>query len=294
MDFEKLRQFMIVCECENITKAAERLYLSQPALSRTIAQIERELGTELFDRSASRIQINEQGRQMYEFAKHTLDDYDNIRTRIRTAKHPGDGMRIVYSDRFFMDNILPRYLHDISRNIKVQKADESEIKGIIASGDGDVGFSNHMIKKEGLQCQLLFLDYVYVCIPRSNPLSEKKDMYLKDLDGQDILYLDEDDDNLNSFKKILKARAPKHTISSIARREVYEEMKGVAGTLFFLNTTEQLMYKKSESKDRVLIRMMDRDLRFPHYITYKKDCAESVHIFVDWIKNKCPIIADPE
>ena len=61
MDIYQLEQFKVVAELQHMTKAAEVLNVAQPALSRTIHMIERELGTKLFDHAGKRIILNEKG-----------------------------------------------------------------------------------------------------------------------------------------------------------------------------------------------------------------------------------------
>lgn len=65
MDLERLNCFVTVYECLNYTKAAEKLHLSQTAVTRAIQQLEQELGTELFDRTHKQISVTESGKVFY-------------------------------------------------------------------------------------------------------------------------------------------------------------------------------------------------------------------------------------
>ena len=72
MEIFQLIQFQAVAELEHMTRAAERLNLAQPALSRTIKNLEKELGVPLFDRSGRRMQLNENGRILLLYARQIL------------------------------------------------------------------------------------------------------------------------------------------------------------------------------------------------------------------------------
>lgn len=72
MDFLELQSFVTICDCRNITEAARRLYITQPALSRRIQDMERELGVTLFVRKSKGIEVTEAGQSLYDDAVRLL------------------------------------------------------------------------------------------------------------------------------------------------------------------------------------------------------------------------------
>lgn len=87
LELLQLKYFQVVARLEHISKAAEELYVSQPALSKTISQLEKELGIRLFDRNGKYIKLNRYGKafcakveralKTLEDAKHELKDMSN-------------------------------------------------------------------------------------------------------------------------------------------------------------------------------------------------------------------------
>lgn len=78
MKIKQLYTFKTVCEEESITKAAERLSTTQPAISRTISELEEALGTQLFDRTARKIVLNEAGQLFLSKVIPLLELYEDL------------------------------------------------------------------------------------------------------------------------------------------------------------------------------------------------------------------------
>ena len=79
MNLNQLKVFCEVVERRGFTRAAEALYLTQPAVSRQVQELERFYGVELFEQIGKRIYPTEAGNTLYSFAKqifHTLDDLE--------------------------------------------------------------------------------------------------------------------------------------------------------------------------------------------------------------------------
>lgn len=82
MDFTQLVYFVEIARLQNVTKAAERLHVAQPALSQSLQKLEQELGTKLFDRIGKSIRLNEDGRIMFRYSEQILELYHNAREEL--------------------------------------------------------------------------------------------------------------------------------------------------------------------------------------------------------------------
>jgi DNA-binding transcriptional LysR family regulator len=78
MKIRHLRIFKTVCEVESITKASEKLYITQPAVSNAISELENELGIQLFDRISRKLFLNESGKLFLLKVKKILELYDEL------------------------------------------------------------------------------------------------------------------------------------------------------------------------------------------------------------------------
>ncbi len=83
MELDQLRYFVAAAEESNFSRAAERVHVTQPALSRQIARLERELRTPLFERVRQRVQLNDAGKFFLERARRILCDVETSSQQVR-------------------------------------------------------------------------------------------------------------------------------------------------------------------------------------------------------------------
>ena len=81
MDFKQLRSFIAVADYGSFTRAAERLYTSQPTVSAHVRQLEEELKERLFLRTTKSLEITPKGRELYDYAVHVLSLHESLISR---------------------------------------------------------------------------------------------------------------------------------------------------------------------------------------------------------------------
>ena len=98
MDIEQLRSLLAAADELHFGRAAERLHVAQPPLSRTIKRLERELGTRLFDRNTRSVRLTSSGQALMDPAKEVLDALRRAETAVRSADHGEVGtVRIAFA-----------------------------------------------------------------------------------------------------------------------------------------------------------------------------------------------------
>jgi DNA-binding transcriptional LysR family regulator len=91
MELRQLECFLELSKFQNVSLTAEKLNISQPALSKTIGLLESELGNKLFDRVGRRIYLNEHGRLFARYAEEALKNLDLARTSVRKLEYHPNG-----------------------------------------------------------------------------------------------------------------------------------------------------------------------------------------------------------
>ena len=81
IDFELYRVFYVVANNRNITKASEELNISQPAISKSIKNLEEQLGGQLFIRTKRGVVLTEEGREFYNYIKQAIEYINNAENK---------------------------------------------------------------------------------------------------------------------------------------------------------------------------------------------------------------------
>ena len=115
MEIDKLLRFCAVVDYGNMSKAADALYCSQPALSKQILTLEKELGYPLFDRNGKKITLNRNGQLLYNFARHLERDFNQLKTDLYALNCSTHHEISFGSTNFIGTYLLPPILIDFKK-----------------------------------------------------------------------------------------------------------------------------------------------------------------------------------
>ncbi|HRZ65465.1 MAG TPA: LysR substrate-binding domain-containing protein [Spirochaetia bacterium] len=155
MELRYLRYFLAVAEEMNFSRAAKRLHISQPPLSRQIQALERELGTRLIDREGSRFRLTEAGLLFQEGAGRILDEVAGLERRTRLAGDEGAKLVRIGFVGSMMLSLLPELLAHLTELLPetrldlVELATEAQVQAVLA-GRIDLGFLRSWVDTEGI------------------------------------------------------------------------------------------------------------------------------------------------
>ena len=134
MDLRHLRTFVTVAEQGTVSKAAQRLHIAQPALSRQISHLEQELGVKLFDRIRRRLVLTGEGEQLLGDCRSVLGAVGSLGERAQQLRHGEGGVLRVAATPQMIDGVFSKFLHRYAaRRPKVQiKLTEAAGPGLLA------------------------------------------------------------------------------------------------------------------------------------------------------------------
>ena len=117
MRLEQISYFLQVAETQSMTGAAKELYISQPALSKQIALLEREVGVPLFERKARGVVLTSAGRQFEKDLKNILKELENAKKNAALAgKARKQLLNVGCFDGVYTDDFLPQLFEYFQRN----------------------------------------------------------------------------------------------------------------------------------------------------------------------------------
>lgn len=123
ISFEYYRIFYVVAKYGNITKAADELMISQPAISKCIKHLEEQLGGQLFVRTKRGVVLTEEGKEFYKYIKHAIEYINNAESKFSEMIHLETGTIRIGSSTTLTKKFLVPYLekfHKMYPNIKIE------------------------------------------------------------------------------------------------------------------------------------------------------------------------------
>ena len=188
MDVNQLRYFKKVAELEHITRAAEELMVAQPALSKTIKLLEKEVGVKLFDRKGKNIFLNEKGRVLLKYTNEILTLMDNIKVEIDDlAKKENKTVKVSIQAA---TRLMPQLILGFKKKypeIKVIIVQQDFEEGSDLQSDLYIYSTCAPLKKEnGIT---LLEEECLLGLPENHKLAREKVVKIKDLKNEDFLIL---------------------------------------------------------------------------------------------------------
>lgn len=220
IDIYLLKYFITFYEEGSLLKASEKLHISQPSLTRAMQKLESDLGVTIFNRGVNKISLNENGEILIDYARDIIALNNLLMKKANELKEkellihiamtaPG----ILYYYPYFFFNNYEKYtnkISDINTCIKETK------EGLI-----DLAFINKKIDEEGLVCEKVVDEKLFVCLPKEHFLAKKEFVTYEELDGQSFLIGNE----LGVWDDIVKRRLLKSTFHKLDRESVGEVAK---------------------------------------------------------------------
>jgi DNA-binding transcriptional LysR family regulator len=188
MELRHLRYFVAVGEEQHYGRAARRLRVAQPALSRQIQDLEEELGFKLFERLPRGVKLNAAGALFLEDARRILRELSEASARAgRVAQGLAGTIRIGFTENASWRGVVPesfRRFREQQPDAELQLQPEASLAQLeaIRSGRLDAGFVNFMPKSDPELDQLLVArQHVELAVPKEHPLTKLKKIRLRDL-----------------------------------------------------------------------------------------------------------------
>lgn len=207
MTIQQLKCFVVMAEVLHYTKAANILYISQPSLSYSISELEKELNLRLFERMENKTSITEYGAQLLPYAKEILAKTDKMKVKANELLDPYNAnvnLGNIYSISFdFIPQLLEKfYSNKDNSNITVscmQGVNKNLVDGIM-SGNLDIMLSGCNENKD-INAKYVFTQQLKLIVSKHHKLAKEKNVCLEDISQDGLISLGENSNITNHIKK---------------------------------------------------------------------------------------------
>lgn len=193
MELRHLRYFVAVAEEKSFNKAAERLFISQPPLSRQIKQLEEEIGVTLIDRDNRPLKLTEAGEFFYDHALQIIKKSDDLRAMTFRKGNFDNSLSIGFVSSILY-GILPKVIarfREVYPNIEIKLYELNswqQTQGLV-DGKIDVGFGRLLFEDASIRRMVLREESLVVAVPVNHVLvkENRTSINLMDLTNENLL-----------------------------------------------------------------------------------------------------------
>jgi DNA-binding transcriptional LysR family regulator len=268
-----MKIFVTVCKEKSITLAAKKLYISQPAVSNTIRELETYYGAPLFDRISKKIYLTEAGKTVYHYAIHINSLFEELESSIKNSD--SIGQLKIGSSITIGTHLMPDYIKNFSTrfpNIQTHVTIDSSdlIEKLVLNNELDFALIEGIVHSENIISKDFIKDELIVICDLENPLLKKESVSVDDLSSQHFLMREKNSGTREMAESILSL----HNItlaplweSSSTEAIINGVSKGIGISILPLQLTQAYLAKNQVARLNVNSLKFDRK----YHIIYHKN-----------------------
>lgn len=190
---KQLRAFCFAAQSGSISKAAERLYLSQPSVSLQIQALERELEITLFERRGPRIRLTPDGRTLYELALPLVDGIDALPEQFAQRNQSVHAGRLDIaagesSTLYLLPELLKQFMQQYPKvRIKLHQVAAKDMLSALRNDQVDFGVGSMLDLPDDVMYKAAYSYGLSLIMPKGHPLADKPQLTLADIAGEELI-----------------------------------------------------------------------------------------------------------
>jgi len=185
MDFDQLETFLEVARLLSFSRAAEKRFRTQPAISSQIRSLEEEVGAKLLDRSGGKVSVTAPGKLFQKFAEEMLDARKAMLTAVAETERVPRGEIVVGANEGTCLHILPEVFAEFKKQypdvaVNIQRSDYARILESVIDNSVDFGVISLPVTDTRLTVVLIHRDELVIIAPPQHPLARMKSATIAD------------------------------------------------------------------------------------------------------------------
>ncbi len=176
MDFDQLKTFLEVWRQKSFSRAAEKLRITQPAVSAQIRSLEKEVGERLFDRKGGKVTFTPTGRVFEPFAENALATQRHMLMMVAEQRHSARGEIAISAQESTSLYVLPEVFTEFKRHypkvgLKIIRAERAHTLEALLNREVDFGVVSLPVKDPRFTCEVIHRDELLLATPKGHPLT---------------------------------------------------------------------------------------------------------------------------
>ncbi len=194
MEIQQLIGFMAVARTGSFSKAAQKTFRTQPAISLQVQALEEELGVKLFDRTGKRkVRLTREGQVLFDLAEPVVNSFDDLKSKFDETLGQGQsGTLRIATHTSVMVYLLPGIIKAFKKRfpgweLSVVNRGREDIVKMVAEGDADIGITSLSRVPAALEYEVFARFRRLLIVPPGHPLSRKRKVSLADIAAHPLL-----------------------------------------------------------------------------------------------------------
>ena len=283
IDIDLWQELSLFEKYGTLSKVSKELFISQPALSRSMNKLEKEIGVTLFIRSKNKMELNDNGKLAARYANEIVRYEQNAINAIRDFDKKNSTISIgacapiPLSELTEATSIL---YNNFTISSKIDN-DENLLNGLKTS-IYDICVFNQKIENEELMSFKTCSEKLYLSVDKNHPLAKKEGIYLSELNNQNVLLYSE----IGFWYKLVRDKAPNANFLIQHDNNTFNTLLNTTSFPSFATNKSLDIYERNQKNYKILIPILDKEATADYYSVILKENYKKFAKLFNFIKDR--------
>ena len=275
IELYELRQFVTFADAGTLSKAAEILHLSQPALSRNMKKLEDDIGISLFERKKNKLILNANGEYVLSLAGKLLQDTDSLLVKARNFDRKNRTIMLgicapapVWTLAPLITNVYPQM------SLQTEAKDESTLLAGLENDTYQLITVHEKPPEQDFFCKKCGSETLMFALPKNHKYARRKKLSFSDMNGENMLLMPD-----IGFWNFVREKMPDSRFLTQNDQFSFNEL-ALASSLPYFATNMSEKYRITPP-GRIYVPVSDGDATVTYYLVCKKECAKDFKALFD-------------
>jgi DNA-binding transcriptional LysR family regulator len=275
MNLYHLKTFYFTAKYKSLTKAAEFLCITQPAVTKQIKQLQSHYNLKFLDIIGKKVILTDAGLNLYTIAERIFDMESQAEEAIKDFQEYNKGKISILASESFGSYHIPYIIRDFKQtrpeiSISIQTATNKDIIESISELKEDIGFISAPVQNPKISVHEILEDEIVLVASPNCKFSSTQELNLQDLEGREIIMHEQG----SVIRKVVDAFLKKNKIDMCMKYEISNSeaiKKLVENNMGMAFLTKSIVHKEIKSGELIAIPVPDKNFRRKYYMIYHSE-----------------------